>query len=252
MPKEDVMQTIDRAIKILKSYTEKDKELSLADLHKKLGLSKSSLQRILNTLVHHGLLDKDDKQKTYRLGIELYFLGELVEKNSTLLSCAKPHMETLRDRLGESVHLNIIHQGERKCIGYLSSRHELITLINVGQTSPLYAGASAKVLMAHLPDSELSDHLTGIKLDKITDTTIKSSDDLMKEIIKIRDNGYAISFGERVIGAFSVSAPIRNHLNEVIAGLSLTIPMARVEKDKIDYYIDHVKETAALISNKLK
>lgn len=252
MPKEDVMQTIDRAIKILKSYTEKDKELSLAELHKILGLSKSSLQRILNTLVFHGLLDKDEKQKTYRLGIELYFLGELVEKNSTLLSVSKPFMEKLRDELDESVHLNIIHQGERKCIGYLSSKQELITLINVGQTSPLYAGASAKVLMAYLPDSTLSVLLNEIEFKNISDNTIDDKEELRREIIKIRENGYAISFGERVKGAFSVSAPIQNHLNEVIAGLSLTIPMVRVENEKMNHYIDHVKKTAALISDKLK
>jgi IclR family transcriptional regulator, KDG regulon repressor len=251
LAKEDAMQTIDRAIRILKSFSVDDKELSLADLHRALGLSKSSLQRILNTLVLHGLLDKDQKQKTYLLGMELYFLGQLVEKNSHLLSVSRSFMEKLRDELGESVSLSVIHHGERKCIGYVPSNHELTTLIFVGQTSPLYAGASAKILMAYLPEKELAEYVTGMEFEKITQFKIKSKEDLYKELVKIRRNGFATSYGERVKGAFSVSAPIMNRFQDVVASLSLTIPTVRVDEDNIEYYIDHVKKTAQLISEKL-
>src|SRR4051812_8683376 len=223
------MQTIDRAIRILKSFSVDDKELSLADLHRVLGLSKSSLQRILNTLVLHGLLDKDQKQKTYQLGMELYFLGQLVEKNSQLLSVSRSFMEKLRDELGESVSLSVIHHRERKCIGYVPSNHELTTLIFVGQTSPLYTGASAKILMAYLPEKELAEYVTGMEFEKITQFTIKSKEDLYKELVKIRRSGFATSYGERVKGAFSVSAPIMNRFQEVVASLSLTIPTVRVD-----------------------
>jgi IclR family transcriptional regulator, KDG regulon repressor len=251
MAKDDAMQTIDRAIKILKTFSFNEKELSLADLHRKLGLSKSSLQRILNTLVLHGLLDKDEKRKTYQLGIELYFLGEMVEKNSNLLSVAQPYMEALRDELGESVQLNIVHQKERKCIGYVPSKHELMTLIFVGQTSPLYAGASAKVLMANLSEDELSQLLNEIELTKITDETIQNKEELRRELSKIKEQGYAVSYGERVKGAFSISAPIKNRFNEVIASISITIPTVRVDQEKMGRYIDQVKITASLISDKL-
>jgi IclR family transcriptional regulator, KDG regulon repressor len=251
MPKEDAMQTIDRAIKILKSFSMDEKELSLADLNRKLGLSKSSLQRILNTLVLHGLLDKDERRKTYQLGIELYFLGGLVEKNSHLLSISKSLMENLRDELGEAVSLSILHQRERKCIGYIPSKHELMTLIFVGQTSPLYAGASAKVLMAYLPTDELTELLDEIELMKITNDTIQNKEELLKELDVIQKQGYAMSYGERVKGAFSVSAPIMNRFNEVVAGISLTIPTVRVDNEKIDVYIENVKKTASLISQRL-
>lgn len=251
MSKEETMQTIDRAIKILKSFSVNEEELSLADLHRKLNVSKSSLQRILNTLVQHSLLDKDEKHKTYRLGIELYFLGQLVEKNSQLLSTAKPFMEKLKEEFGESVSLSIIHENQRKCIGYVPSDHELTTLIHVGQTSPLYAGASAKILMAYLSSEKLEKLLSEITLQKKTDNTITSKSQLKKELKKIREEGYAISNGERVKGAFSISAPIKNRLNEVIAGLTLTIPTARLNQEKIPAYIEKTKETAKEISNRM-
>ena len=251
MAKDDAMQTIDRAIRILKTFSLDENELSLADLHRKLGLSKSSLQRILNTLVLNGLLEKDEKKKTYQLGIELYFLGQLVEKNHNLLSVCRPYMERLRDELGESVQLNIIHQKERKCIGYIPGNHELMTIAYVGQTSPLYAGASAKLLMANLPDEQLSEILNELNLKKITDDTIDNIEDLKKELATIRELGYALSYGERVKGAFALCAPIKNRFNEVIAGVAITIPSVRMDKEKIDLYIEQVTKTAKLISEKI-
>ncbi len=246
------MQTIDRAMQILKSFSVNVPELSLADLHRKLGVSKSSLQRILNTLILQGVIDKDEKKKTYQLGLELYFLGQLVEKNSHLLSTSKPYMEKLRDEFGESVALNIIYQKKRKCIGYVSGGHELTTITYIGQTSPLYAGASAKLLTAHIPSEELCELLSEIEFKQIAENTIMNKEELMKELTKVYQEGFAVSWGERVKGAFSVSAPIRNRLDEVIAGVTIIIPTARVDEKKLNLYIESVKKTGLLISNEFK
>ncbi|MDQ0219259.1 IclR family transcriptional regulator [Peribacillus cavernae] len=251
MAKEDSMQTISRAIHILKSFSREEKELSLADLHRKLGLSKASLQRILNTLVLYGIVDKNEERKTYRLGIELYFLGHLVEKNSNILSIANPHMKDLNKLFDETVSLSIIHQNQRKCIGYVASNHELMALTYIGQYSPLYAGASAKALMAYLSDQELNEILDGLTLEPITKETITDKEKLKKEIQTIREQGFAISNSERVVGSFSISSPIIDRFNKVIAAITLMIPTVRVDESKMETYIKHVKETASIISQKL-
>jgi IclR family transcriptional regulator, KDG regulon repressor len=252
MTRDDSMQTISRAIQILKAFSLEEKEHSLATLHSELGLSKSSLQRILNTLVSHGFLDKDDKRKTYQLGIELYFLGHLVERNSHLLSIAKPFMKALNDDFGETISLNIIHQMQRKCIGYFPSKHGLTTITYIGQYSPLFAGASAKLLLAYLPDEILSAYFAEINLEKITAQTIIDHNELYAELQNIRNQGYALSYGERIAGAFSISTPIRNRFDEVIAGISLAMPILRVDKLEIKNYITKLVNTANLISNELK
>ncbi|MEH6940955.1 IclR family transcriptional regulator [Bacillus sp. JJ722] len=251
MSKEDSMQTISRAITILKAFSRKDKELSLADLHRKLGLSKSSLQRILNTLIQYGMIEKNEERKTYQLGMELYFLGNLVELNSSLLSIAKPYMSRLNSLFNETVSLSIIDQNQRKCIGYVASHHELRSLTYIGQYSPLYAGASAKCLMAFLPEDDLAKLLQSIELQAITQETIIDKAYLQQELIKIRKQGYAISNGERVIGAFSISAPIRDRFQQIIATVSLMIPTVRINESEVETYIQHVKETAEMISQQL-
>ena len=247
----DSMQTIDRAMAILKSFSAREPELSLADLHHKLGLSKSSLQRVLNSLVFQGLLEKDNNRKTYQLGLEIYFLGQLVERNSQLLSKSNRHMINLRDQLGEAVGLNILYKERRKCIGYIPGKHELATITYVGQTSPLYAGSSAKLLMAFLPVEEQEKLLQKIEFEKMAENTILNKEDLLKELQKVQKNGYATSRSERVKGAFSLCAPIKNRFGEVIAGVTLLIPTARVDETKMDYYIEETLKTASAISSDL-
>ncbi|RFU65134.1 IclR family transcriptional regulator [Peribacillus glennii] len=249
---ENSMQTITRAIQILKTFSINQKELSLAQLHHELGLSKSSLQRILNTLVVNGFLEKDNEKKTYKLGLELYYLGKLVEENSHLLTTAKPYLQALRDKLGENVYINIIEDNERKCIAFEEAKHALMTISHIGQTSPLYMGASAKLLLAYLPQNEIEHYINQTILKPVTEKTIIDKDRLILELQDIREKGYAVSYGELVYGVFSASAPIFDNRNNVIAGIAVSAPLARVNDSIIESFITSVKEVANQISEELR
>ncbi len=249
---ENSMQTISRAIQILKSFSIDQNELSLAQLHHELGLSKSSLQRILNTLVINGLLEKDNKKKTYKLGMELYYLGKLVEKNSHLLTTAKPYLKALRDKLGENVYINIIEDNQRKCIAFEEAKQALMTISHIGQTSPLYMGASAKLLLAFLPPEKINKYLEETDFIPSTEKTILDKETLQEELKTIKEKGYAVSFGELVFGVFSASAPIFDNRNNVVAGIAVSAPLARVDDSVIDHFIKSVKEVAAEISDQLQ
>ncbi|MFS0553928.1 IclR family transcriptional regulator [Brevibacillus sp. 179-C9.3 HS] len=245
------MQTISRTIQILRSFSKDEKELSLAEFHHKLGLSKSSLQRILNTLVNYGFLEKDEKKKTYKLGNELYYLGKLVEEHSHLLATTKPYLAKIRDRFGESVYLNVMENNERKCIAFEEGKHGLVTISHIGQTSPLYAGASAKLLLAYLPQDKIAQYFQDTDLIPVTEKTVTNKVELLEEIASIRTRGYAHSYSERVIGVCSVSAPIVNRWGETIAGVSISAPMIRVTDDLFQQFIEVITETAKQISSDL-
>jgi IclR family KDG regulon transcriptional repressor len=245
------VKSLHRAIKILKAFSLKKRSLTLTELHEQTGLSKPSLQRILSTLVYEGFLQKEEKTKKYSLGLELYFLGSLVKKESNILNAALPVMERLRDESGEGITLNAIYQNRRRCIGSCESNQELSALTVVGHESPLYAGASAKVLLAHLTDKEIDAYIDRVDLEKVTSVTIDQKGKLVGELKQIRSQGYAMSYGERLKGAFSLSAPIFYPLGQVIAGISIVIPIARIEEYKREYLIELVLKAASEISNRL-
>lgn len=252
MSEDNSMQTINRAIQVLKSFSSEVKELSLAQLHHNLGISKSSLQRILNTLVIHGLLEKDNKRKTYKLGMELFYLGNLVEEHSHLISAAKPYLKAVRDKLGESVYLNVIDQNVRKCIAIETSGQILMTISHIGHTSPLYSGASAKVLLAYQNDTWIKEYLLSNELESITDKTIIDPSKLMEDLKDIREKGYCISNGERVPGVCAVSAPVFNRQNEIVACISISAPLVRVNKATTKRFIDSITDVADRVSKDLR
>ena len=246
------MTTVHKTIQLLHAFTNEEKKLSLTELHKKTGIGKSSLQRLLSTLVHERFLIKDEGTKLYSLGMELFFLGNLVEKSDAFLSVAAPVMERLNQTTKENISVSMIEQNERKCIHNLASHHELSALAYVGHTAPLYAGASAKVLLSFQNDQFIQHYLEETEFKRITDSTIISAEDLKKDIIKIRKMGYAISYGERVKGAISISVPIKNRFKEVFAVMTITFPNVREEEYDMENLTRMLLEAAAEIEEKLQ
>lgn len=238
LSKKNPMQTITRAIQVLKAFSFNETEFTLTELSQKLEISKSSMLRILDTLRGEGLLKRDERSKTYKLGIELYFLGNLVEKDSHLLAMTNNWMRELNRKTEETITLNIVYKNQRKCIAYELAKHELTTLSYISKESPLYAGASAKVLLANLPEETRIKVIEDIKLEGITDYTVNSKKQLEKQLNQIRIQGYAITKNERVLGVCAISAPIKNRLNEVIASLTITIPLIRLNQSEIDHYVE--------------
>lgn len=244
--------TVHRAIQLLRAFTSDEKKLSMTELHNKTGIGMSSLQRLLSTLVHERFLMRNEETKQYSLGMELFFLGSLVEKNNAFLSVATPVMERLSQNTKENISISMIEQNERRCIYNIASKHELSTLTYIGNTSPLYAGASAKVLLAFQSDDFIERYLEQVEFKKITDITVNSTEDLIRDIKEIRKIGYSVSHGERIKGAMSISVPIRNRFMEVFAVLTVTLPKVRESEYDIPKLTEEMLKGAIEIQKNLK
>lgn len=240
------MQSVHKAILVLRAFTKEEPQLSLTELHKKTGIGISSLQRFVSTLVYEGFLHKDERTKLYQLGMSLLYLGRLVEQESSLLTVSKPILQKINEEIGESVCLNIIDGDERRCLVNFESTHALSTKIYVGDTAPLYAGASSKSLLAFLPDDELRAYFESVHFIHITDKTVKDIATLQQDLQVIREQGYAISYGERVVGACSVSAPILSPTGRPVASVTIILPTIRFanyeEHLLLDYVLNAIKQ----------
>ncbi|MEK4424618.1 IclR family transcriptional regulator [Solibacillus sp. FSL K6-1523] len=243
------MSSLHKAIKVLKAFTKDEPNLSLTELSKKTGIGISSLQRFVSTFVYEGFLHKDELTKRYQLGHSLLYLGNLVKQESSLIIVAEPLLKKLNEEMGESVSMSIIDGWERRCILNYDSTHPLSTKMFVGDTSPLYAGASSKTLLAFMP--HLEEYLENIVLEPITDQTILSKDLLVTELHQIRSLRYAKSSGERVRGACSVTAPILNASHQIIASVTILIPEVRYADYDEQLLINRIKTTASEIEKQL-
>lgn len=243
------MSSLHKAIKVLKAFTKEEPTLSLTELSKKTGISISSLQRFVSTFVYEGFLHKDERTKRYQLGHSLLYLGNLVKQESSLILVAEPLLKKLNEEIGESVSMNIIDGLERRCILNYDSTHPLSTKMFVGDTSPLYAGASSKTLLAFMPNVE--EYIEQITLTPITDQTILSKVQLMEELKQIRSQRFAKSNSERVRGACSVTAPILNAAHQIIASITIVIPEVRYHDYDEQQLIKSIQQVASEIEKQL-
>lgn len=241
--------SLHKAIRVLKAFSNDEPNLSLTELSKKTGITISSLQRIVSTFVVEGFLHKNEQTKRYQLGHSLLYLGNLVKQESSLILVAEPILKRLNEETKESLSLNIIDGYERRCILNFDSSYPLSTKMLVGDTSPLYAGASSKTLLAFMPNYE--DYVNNVQLDKITEHTVKTKEQLLKQLEQIREQGYCISNGERVRGAWSISVPILNAAQESIASISIVIPVIRYTDYNETELIQKMQQAAKEIENQL-
>lgn len=241
------VRAITRALNILEALQLEKEPQSLASLHRNLGLSKTTLARILSTLEKGGYVERDSSLQGYTLGMKFLHFGHAVSERLTVKQVAAPVLKRIRDTCMETVYIYLLNGNKRICIDCLQGKSTVRVMVYLGQESPLYCGASGKVLLAFFSEERMEKYFQENELHPLTSTTIVNRNLLEQDLISIRQRGYAVSMGEKVSGVISVSAPIRDHKGEVNASLSIAAPIDR--QSEIDTFIKMVVEGAAEISS---
>lgn len=225
---EKTIQSVDRAIKIIKCFDHFD-ELGITEISKLLGLHKSTTFGIVSTLYANGILDKNENTGKYKLGLELYRLGTKV--NLSLRSIVLPYLEHLVEIYEETANLVVMQDLSVVYLEKVESSHSMRISTSVGGRKPLYCTAVGKAILAYLPPDELQRKLDRIEFVKFTDNTITSKEDLIKALIEIKQRGYAEDNEELEIGLCCISAPILNQYSYPIGAISVSGPKSRMNTE---------------------
>lgn len=238
------VQSIDRAIEILECFNENEIELSLADICNKVKIPKPTVLRIVSTLASHGYLLQNDEQQ-YKLGLKFMYLASLVKGSIHIRNIALPMMKQLADETGETVDLNVLDKHERICLEKVESVHQLRNIIQIGERNTLMRGASGKALLAFQDENYIKN-----TFDYYGISDSDFIDRFLKELEQVKEQGYAISYGERVPEAFAISSPIFDHCNKVNACITLTGPSFRLI-GKETSYIESIIRSGAETSKRM-
>jgi DNA-binding IclR family transcriptional regulator len=226
------IQSIVRAVKTLECFRPEEPRLSLQDLAARLGWGKSTVHRVVNTLVQSGVVIKDPNSRQYALGYKLVWLARAVALHRDLQLVALPIMRGLRDVTGETVTLSVVSGRDRVVIQQVESPHEIRSVEAVGLGAPLHCGASGRLLLAYLPGPELEAFLA-VPLQRYTRLTLTNPRRLRDELVRIRRQGYAVSYGEYSPRVCAMAAPIRTAEGEVIACMAALGPRDRVPDSRL-------------------
>lgn len=236
MDKDSNVRAVERALDILNCFTPGQTELTLTEISKQVGLAPSTTLRILTTLVNNTFLGKDEETQKYYLGSKVAQLGLLCFSNMDFRKIAKPYMLRLRDIYNESVSLFIVQGNYRVCVERVESTQALRRVINIGDRLVLTRGASGRLLLAYM-DKE--------KIRYLLEKDPYTSEEALN---KLRQQGYAVSKGEREEGVMSIAVPIFNAQNKVIAALTISGPSIRFIDEELPERIKRLKEYAEKIS----
>mgnify|MGYP000497029646 CR=1 FL=1 len=196
MAEKSGVQSVERIFQLIEHLAAHPTGVSLQRLAEETGLAKSTVHRLLASLVGLGYVVQDEENGHYRLTLKMFELSSGIVDSMDIMGVAKAHLERLSQRTGEAVHL-VIRDGRDIVYIYKTESGPMRMSSRVGLRSPLYCTGVGKAILATLPGDELEDIWTHSNVQKLTDKTITDLEELRSQLVEVRANGYAIDDEEK-------------------------------------------------------
>lgn len=228
----DAFSVVGKVQLILECFGPTDAQLGITEIARRTGVAKASVHRLAQELLKWGILER--RGSGYCLGIRLFELGQRVPRQRILHDAARPHMEDLHQTTGQTVHLGMLDGRE---VLYLEKvyGHEYVPLSSrVAGRMPLYCTATGRVLLA-FGSQDLQDVALAGPLVRFTQYTVTSPATLIKEISRVRTNGFSVESEQIQLGWASVAVPISGPAGTAMAALSITAPTYNTRRNAKKY-----------------
>jgi DNA-binding IclR family transcriptional regulator len=245
------VQVLDRALAALAALSNSASDCSLAELCPALGLHKSTAHRLMMVLEQHRLVVKNPETGRYRLGLRLYELGSRAIDGLDLRGRARPYLDRLQERFGETVFFCILDEGQVFYVDKVESQRSVRTACTVGSRAPAYCTAVGKAMLSELPDTEVAAIVRKSGLKAITANTITTLARLKNELRAVRSRGYAIDEEEKEEGLRCVGAVVHAHSRKLSAAMSISGPAFRMTKERIPEVAQALMQAAGALSTEL-
>ncbi|MBV1757357.1 MAG: IclR family transcriptional regulator [Dethiosulfatibacter sp.] len=247
----NTVQSVDRTINIIEVLSNHRDGLGLTELSQIIGLHKSTVHRLLLTLISHGYVSQNPQNQQYHMTIKMYELGSRVIDSMDLSKVSRPYLKALRDATNEVVHLVIPDGTDIVYIDKMESNNSIRMHSRIGARSPLYSTSAGKAMLAYLPESRIREIWDASDIIQRTPNTVVKYDQLLVVLEKVRENGYALDEEENEPGIRCIGAPIFNHKGDVIGAISISGPTMRVTPEVVETFKEHILKYTRLISQEL-
>jgi DNA-binding IclR family transcriptional regulator len=229
---------------------ESDEPLTLADVARRCELSEPTTLRYLASLCVHGLVERTPSGR-YRLGWEVFRLGQQALAGRVPRDVVIPVMEKLREQFNETVNLALREGDSLLVVEVLQSKRSLKPLNEVGQRDPWHASALGKAMLAYMPEADRGALLDRAGMDRFTPRTIVDRQRLRRELEETREQGFAVDHQEIEDDLTCVAAAVLGPARTPLFGISVSFPTHRVEKNLIELCGAATQSAAAELRDRL-
>jgi IclR family KDG regulon transcriptional repressor len=243
---------ITKVLAILELLDRAPHGLQLRDLADRTGLNKSTVHRFVSHLEGEAYLFRDDSG-TYTLGSKLTQLGRGPSFQAMLCNICRPTIERLWKTTEETINLAVLDGSEVHYIDVLETTHTFRLVSKVGMRRPFHCTSLGKAIVANLDDAQMKERLfASIQFDDTsTPKSITNLGRLKRDLVKIRERGFALDEGEAVAGIRCLGAAIIGADGKPVAAVSISGPMVRVTKDRVPLFAAEILKAARQISARL-
>ncbi|MBL8165297.1 MAG: IclR family transcriptional regulator [Anaerolineae bacterium] len=240
------IQSLARGLKILDKFAQSAGSLSITQLAQELELDKSTVSRLVQTLVHYEYAQPDPGTRRYMLGRKFTRLSWQLLNRTPIRDQAKPFLYSLMHATGECAHTAVYSEKQALVIDDVEAPASLRVVGGIGRLIPLHCTAVGKCLLA-FSNVPLPADLPGR-----THNTITALDRLHSHLDAIRQAGYALDDEENDYGVRCIAAPIYDHTGQAIACIGISGPTVRMTDDRLAALASQVIEAARALSRQLQ
>jgi IclR family transcriptional regulator, acetate operon repressor len=245
-----MIQSIQRAVALLRSFTEAEPELGVTELSRRLKLHKSTVSRILSTLQAEGLVGQNPETGKYRLGIGLVSLAGVALGRLDVRGAAQPFLNRLVEVTRETVNVTILDGRDCVNIERAASPQSIRYVGWIGRRTPLHCTASGKVLLAYMTSTQRAALLL-LPLPQHTAKTVTDLATLNQQLQQIKQEGYAVVHEEFEEGFSAVAAPVWDLSGQVVAAISVSGPAFRLAPLQMEQFVFPLLEVTHQVSAQL-
>ena len=254
MNETNLVQSVDRALRIIEFLAENPTGAGITEISKSLGLSKGTVHRLISTLKERDFAYQSSNTQLYRLSYKILYLYNCISNNIDMFKVSRPIIRKFADKVDATVHLATLDE-KRSNIVYIdriepmNSQKPFVMSSRVGKKAPCYCTAAGKMLLSQYGDDEIRDIMKGEEYKTYTDKTIKNIDEFLEEIHKVRKQGYALDENEYDHGIICISIPIYNSNDKIDFAMSVTGLILYTKAEELINLKDQLDEVSRKVSN---
>ncbi len=240
--------TVSKALRVLETVAKEGRAVRFIELQNALPYPKSTLHRMLRTLVAENMLEFCEDQHTYRPGLRLVRLAHAAWAEASLATTAREVLDGLAADLRETIHLGVLDNAQVLYVDKRTGDYHMSLYASVGKVGPAYCTGIGKAMLSVLSGSDLQNAISRQAFHRYTPRTISDVAGLRADLKRCRARGYSLDQEEHEPGVICIAVPIVSGSGELLGGLSMTSNTHLAGIEDLERQLPRLKQAAEDIS----